>query len=203
MTGTRATERDEEADLVGRLQAGDDAAFEQVVRDYGGRMLAATRRIMWHEENAREAAQDAMLMAFKAIGDFKADARLGTWLHRIAVNAALMKLRSMRRRPEQSIEPLLPQFAEDGHRVGGESRWSEQADVAAERAETRQMVRDKIDELPEDYRTVLLLRDIEQLDTQQTADLLDVSTSVVKTRLHRARQALRALLDPHLSGASA
>ncbi|MDP7348680.1 MAG: sigma-70 family RNA polymerase sigma factor, partial [Phycisphaeraceae bacterium] len=194
---------DDEPALISRAQGGDGEAVSEILIRHRGRIQRLAHSIVRNPMDAEEVVQDVMMTIANKIDRFRGDANLTTWIHRIAVNAALMKLRSMRRRPEQSIEPLLPQFAEDGHRVGGESRWSEQADVAAERAETRQMVRDKIDELPEDYRTVLLLRDIEQLDTQQTAELLDVSTSVVKTRLHRARQALRALLDPHLSGASA
>ena len=126
---------------------------------------------------------------------------LSTWLHRIAVNAALMKLRSRRRHPEDSIEDLLPKYTEDGHREDGHQGnltkpWKEPEGLL-QRQETRSLVRECIDRLPKTYRTVLLLRDIEELDTEEAAQLIGISPNAVKIRLHRARQALRTLLDPH------
>jgi hypothetical protein len=108
-----------------------------------------------------------------------------------------MKLRTRRRRPEESIDALMPKFLEDGHQREPAAQWQERSDVALARRETRAMVRESIERLPDTHRTVLLLRDIEELDTDETAKLLGISPNAVKTRLHRARQALRALLDPH------
>ena len=190
----------DEAALLTRMRAGDDGAFETCVRTYCGPMLLVARRILRNEEDANDAVQDAFLSAFKGISQFKGQAQLGTWLHRIAVNAALMKLRSQRRKPEVSISDLLPRFHEDGHAAEPTAPWPNAAERALERKETRAFVRSAIDQLPENYRTVLLLRDIEELDTQETARQLSVSEAVVKTRLHRARQALRTLLDPHFRG---
>jgi len=191
---------DEQA-LLERLRAGDAAAFEQLVRDHGGRMLAVVRRFLGSEEDAQDAVQEAFLSAFKALDRFEGQSRLGTWLHRIAVNAALMKLRSRKSRPnEQSADDLLPKFLEDGHQAAPASEWRNGGLAALEKAETRDLVRRSIDELPESYRIVLLLRDIEEKDTEETAQLLGMTPNAVKTRLHRARQALRALLDPHLRG---
>jgi RNA polymerase sigma-70 factor, ECF subfamily len=121
------------------------------------------------------------------------------------VNAALMRLRGRQRKPEEPIEELLPRFREDGHRVDHEAPgWTETADVLLQRAEVRALVRRSIDRLPETHRTVLLLRDIEELGTAEVAGLLGVTENAVKIRLHRARQALRTLLDPHLQrGATA
>ncbi len=180
--------------LLDSLRAGDEAAYETLVRDFGGPMLAVTRRMLGNEDDARDALQDAFLSAFKAIDRFQGGSKLSTWLHRIAVNASLMKLRTKRRRSERSIEAMLPQYDESGHRVRDNDTWPTDGAIALQRQETRQQVRDAIDELPESYRTVLLLRDIEELNTKETADMLDVSESVVKTRLHRARLALRNLL---------
>jgi RNA polymerase sigma-70 factor (ECF subfamily) len=120
---------------------------------------------------------------------------LSTWLHRIVASAALMKLRSRQRRPERSIEELLPKFLADGHQADPAVEWRDSAEAAALKAEDRAFVRDCIQQLPENYRTVLVLRDIEELDTDETARALGLSVPVVKTRLHRARQALRTLLD--------
>jgi RNA polymerase sigma-70 factor (ECF subfamily) len=190
----------DEADLVARLRAGEPAAYEAVVRLYCDRLLATARRILRNEEDAREAVQDAFLAGFRGIHGFDGNARLFTWLHRIVVNTALMKLRRLRRHPEQPIDPLLPGFLDDGHQANPAAPWAESAEEILQRQENRRLVRACIDRLPESYRTVLVLRDIEELDTDTTARLLGVSPGVVKTRLHRARQALRALLDPHFRG---
>ncbi len=181
--------------LVERLRRGDPQAFELLVREHGGRMLATARRLVRTEEDARDAVQEAFLAVFRAIDTFAGAARLSTWLHRIVVNAALMKLRSRKRRREESIEDLLPRFHEGGRWVEPPSHWDTPADTLLERREARQTVRNAIDRLPENYRSVLLLRDIEELDTDEAASLLGVTPNAVKTRLHRARQALRTLLE--------
>jgi RNA polymerase sigma-70 factor (ECF subfamily) len=195
-TGTPAGHAEDE--LVARLRAGDDAAFESLVRQYGGRMLAVAKRFLKNESDARDAVQDAFLAAFRSIGSFAGGAQLSTWLHRIVVNAALMKLRTRRRKPEEPIDDLLPRFAEDGHHQDGVPGWAAAADVLVEREEVRLHVRRAIEQLPDSYRTVLLLRDIEQRGTDETAALLGMTPQAVKTRLHRARQALRTLIEREL-----
>lgn len=185
--------------LVESLRAGDEAAFEHLVRTQGGRMLSVARRYLTMEEDARDAVQDAFLSAFKALPTFDGRASLATWLHRVVVNSCLMKIRTRLRQSERSIEELLPTFLSDGHQATPSSTW-EDTTTELERAETRQIIRDQIAKLPELYRTILLLRDIEELDTEAVAQLLDLSAGVVKVRLHRARQALRTLLDPLFGG---
>lgn len=193
---------DDEATLVAQLRAGDQAAFEQVVRAYGGRLLAVARRIVGSEEDARDVVQDGFMNAFKSLDRFEGNAKLSTWLHRIVVNAALMKLRTRKRKPEQSIETMLPSFLDDGHHEERFQSWDEPVDKLMERAENRRLVREQIDALPEGYRTVLVLRDIEGLDTEETANVLGLSVNATKIRLHRARQALRTLLAPHFRSAA-
>jgi len=193
--GVRAPDGDESA-LLARLRAGDEDAFETLVRNEGGRLLSRARAMLGDEEDARDAVQEAFLSAYKALDRFSGRSTLSTWLHRIVINAALMKLRSRKRRPEVAIEDLLPEFDREGQRVGVESTWEETAEDLAEREELRELVRHRIERLPDPYRTVLLLRDIEGLDTQETARLTGVSADLVKVRLHRARQALRTLLEP-------
>jgi RNA polymerase sigma-70 factor (ECF subfamily) len=188
----------EDAALLGRLRAGEPAAFEEVVRAESGKLLAVTRRILPIEEDARDAVQDAFLFAFRSLDRFQGQAKLSTWLHRIAVNAALMKLRTRRRKREESLEPLLPTFKDDGHHAERFAAWDDPA-VTIEREENKALVRRLINELPDAYRTVLLLRDIEGLDTEETAKLLETTANAVKVRLHRARQALRTLLAPHFT----
>ena len=107
-----------ETSLLIALRQGGEAAFETLVRTYGGRMLSVAKRFFTNIDDAQDAVQDAFLSAFKALPTFDGRSQLGTWLHRIVVNASLMKLRTLRRHPEQSIDHLLPQFLEDGHRRG-------------------------------------------------------------------------------------
>lgn len=182
--------------LLHGLRAGEPAAFERLVRTHTPRLLAVARRFLRNEEDARDAVQDAFLSAFRSLSEFEGGSEIGTWLHRIAVNACLMKLRTRRRRPEEPIDDLLPRYLEDGHHAAHLPEWRESAETLLERREVREFVRDCIGQLPESYRTVLLLRDIEELDTAEVARILGVSANVVKVRLHRARQALRTLLDP-------
>lgn len=187
-----------EAEFVAALARGNGAAYEQLVRQHGGRMLAVARRMLSSEADADDAVQEAFLAAFRAIGSFQGQSQLGTWLHRIVVNACLMRLRSRAARPSVSIESLLPTFDETGHHTRTPVAWSTTPDELASRAELRAQVRSCIDRLPEGYREVLVLRDLEELDTEETARALGIHPGAVKTRLHRARQALRTLLEANL-----
>lgn len=188
----------DESTLVAALKARDPDAFETLVRVHAPRLLAVSRRMLDNEEDARDAVQDAFVSAFRSIDRFQAQSKLSTWLHRIVVNMALMRLRTRRRKPEESLDPLLPVFTEDGHHAQEFSAWDEPADRLAEREETRRMVRDAILGLPEQYRDVIVLRDIQELDTSEAARELGITPNAVKIRLHRARQALRTKLDEHL-----
>ena len=189
-----------ESALVARLQAGNAAAYSELVHAHGPRMLAVARRILRADDDAADAVQEAFISAFRAIGNFEGGAKLSTWLHRIVVNASLMRLRNRTRHPEVSIDELLPRFVEDGQHVEEPREWKSPEPLdALERRETRELVRSLIDRLPDDYRTVLMLRDIEGLDTKETAELIGVTPNAAKIRLHRARLALRTLLDPHMS----
>lgn len=184
----------DEPQLIARLRAGEESAFEQLVRSNSGKLLAAARRILRNEDDARDAVQSAFIRAFQSLSRFREEARVSTWLHRILVNEALMRLRS-RATTEGSIDELLPTFLEDSHQTRDTIDWSESAEAALERAETAAVVRRLIDQLPEMYRTVVLLRDIEEMTNAEIAEMLGVSKNVVKVRVHRARQALRALLE--------
>ncbi len=181
---------------LSRLRSGDPEAFESLVRGETPRLLAVARRMLRSEEDAQDAVQETFINAFRALGSFAGSCQLSTWLHRITVNVSLMKLRSRRRKPEASIDDLLPTFLEDGHHATHPPEWRDDALSLMEQREERDFVRACIDELPDSYRTVLILRDIEELDTEETARALGVTGNVVKVRLHRARQALRSLLEP-------
>ena len=184
----------DERALLAALRAGHEWAFETMVRVFGGRLLAVARRFMRNDEDARDVVQSAYLSAFRSLNEFEGACLMSTWLHRIVVNTALMKLRSRRRKPEESIDVLLPAFQEDGHHVEQFPDWSAPADQLLEQKQTRATVRACIGQLPENYRAVLLLRDIEGRSTQEVAELLTMTPTAVKVRLHRARQALSTLL---------
>ena len=197
LTQPTAPKPPDEAELVAGLRRGDEAAFELLVRTYGGRLLQVARRFL-REEDARDALQEAFLSAFKSIGRFDGKSKISTWLHRIVVNSALMRLRKKSTKMEESLEPLLPTFLEDGHRAAPGPAWPESPEEVVGREQLRDIVRQAIDQLPVKYRSVVLLRDIEELSGAETGELLGLTPNAVKVRLHRARRALREILDPQI-----
>jgi RNA polymerase sigma-70 factor (ECF subfamily) len=184
--------------LLTQLRAGSEDAFTDLVRANTGRLLAVARRILRQDQEAQDAVQEAFVCAFKALPGFAGECRISTWLHRITVNACLMRLRRRVRRPEESIEDLLPAYHADGHTVEQFQPWDDSALARLEKNEMRSLVRSSIDRLPETYRTALLLRDIEEMDSDEAAALLGITPNALKIRVHRGRQALRTLLEPHV-----
>ena len=154
------------------------------------------RRFTSNEADAHDCVQETFLAVHRKIQDFEERASLGTWLHRIVVNAALTRLRTRQRQAEESLDNLLPKFDADGFLIGPTRMPPLSADDLLERADIKRTVRTAIDQLPPGYRSVLLLRDIEGFSTQEVADALDIKPGTVKTRLHRARAALKTLLEP-------
>jgi RNA polymerase sigma-70 factor (ECF subfamily) len=196
----------EESMLVERLKRGDEDAFEDLVRRHSGRLIGLARGILGDEDLARDAVQDAFLNAFRALDGFNGDARLSSWLHRIVVNAALAKLRQRRRRPESFLTDEFP-GGPDGDPLHGKAPMSEGESEAADdslaRRQKSELVRDCIARMTESHRTVLTLRYIEEYDTEQTAWILGVAPNTVKTRLLRARDALRSYIEHEVELTSA
>ena len=197
---SRSAAGTEEAELVELLRGGDDVAFAHLVRTHGPRMLATARRVLRNEALAKEALQDAFLAVHRGIGSFKGRSKLESWLRRIVTNAALMKLRAPAHQNEESLDSLMPAFDAHGFLIGPCSMSALSADQLIRRDAVRDIVRDALEQLPDPYRTALILRDIEGYSTADTADLLGVSVSAVKVRLHRARKALKRLVEPVLQG---
>lgn len=181
-------------------QQANNAQVEQLVREHIGWMLALAQRMLGDRALAEDAVQDAFLEVFRALDRFEGRASLKTWLHRITVNAALMKLRKQKRLAEQQIDEYLPEF--DRYECRIEIPWTYLAPVedVLESEHLRTLVSTSISALPDQYRTVLQLRDIEGYDTGEVAKLLDISESNVKVRLHRARAALKKRLEPLFRG---
>jgi RNA polymerase sigma-70 factor (ECF subfamily) len=163
-------------------------------------MLALAERILRDRGLAEDAVQDAFMAAFRGLESFEGRSSLKTWLHRITANAALAKLRRLKRLAEQPVDELLPEFDHHGCRI--EAPWTHTASMEEllESDAVRAHVAKGIEALPESYRIVLQLRDIEGYDTKEVATLLGIEANNVKVRLHRARAALKKLLEPVLRG---
>lgn len=190
----------DEAVLVERLKAGDERAFEALVRRESGRLLAAARRLVRDEAAAHDCVQEAFLSAYRAIDSFEPRSSVGAWLHRITVNAALMRLRKERRLAETPIDDLLPSFDADGWRRDMVDVPKGDPESELERRRIREFVRARIDMLPDGYRTALVLRDLEGWSTREAAEALGIAEGAMKVRLHRARAALKRLIEPLWTG---
>lgn len=191
-----------EAELVERLRVGDTVALELVMERYASRVYRVARGITGSEPDAEEVAQDVFLTLFRKIDSFEGRSRLGTWIYRVAANTALIKRRGKRAAVEVPLDGYLPTFREDGHREGDRSLlladWSQTPEEELLSGETRVLLNRAIDDLPDHYRTVLILRDVEELSNEEVAEVLGESVASVKSRLHRARMALRERLTRHL-----
>jgi RNA polymerase sigma-70 factor (ECF subfamily) len=187
-----------EAVLIDQLRSRDRQAVERFVREHTGWMLALALRYVRDSALAEDCVQEAFLQAFRNIREFEGRSALKSWLFRIVVNTALMKLRSRRGSLEQPLDDVLPQI--DCGRNSVATAWSEMAtpEQLLERKQACELVAAKMLELPDGYRIVLLLRDIEGLSTEETARLLATTEGAVKVRLHRARAAFRELVEPVL-----
>ena len=186
--------------MIDGLRAGGERHAEQLVRTHAGWMRSLARRILRDDALADDCVQEAFLKAFRNIARFEGRSSLKTWLHRITVNEALMKLRALKRLDERPIDDLLPEFDANACRI--EAPWTRLAttEEIVERESTRALVVSKIGELPDSYRIILQLRDIEELTTSEVAEMLGISEANVKVRLHRARSALKKILEPLLRG---
>ncbi|MGQ0657601.1 MAG: sigma-70 family RNA polymerase sigma factor [Chromatiales bacterium] len=183
-----------EAALIEGLKRGDDEAFKTLVRQYGDYLYRVALRVTRSETEAGEAVQEALIGTFRSIASFESRSTLKTWLHRLVVNSALMRLRSIERRAEVSIDELVPEIED----VREEPEWTfvESVEAALERDSVRAAVTQAMGRLPDRYRILLVLRDIEGFDTHEVAQLLGDTEGNVKVRLHRARAALKTLLEP-------
>jgi RNA polymerase sigma-70 factor (ECF subfamily) len=186
--------REDEHLLVTAAKAGDAAAFDELVNRYEKKIFRLTMNITRNREDAEDAMQDAFMKAFSHLDRFQEDSRFYTWLVRIAANEALMRLR--KRRPNQfsldepieSEDDFIPQQIED---------WGPSPEQRFAQTEMRDILRGVIEELAPDFRVVFLLRDVEGLSTEETAETVGISEAAVKSRLLRARLKLRQKLDRH------
>jgi len=178
--------------LVERVQAGDRRAFETLVRRHERRIFRTTLAVTGNEADAEEAMQDTFLKAFQHIGEFRGDARFSTWLTRIAINEGLQRTRRKREMvslddPEHPLEAALPRRTDE---------WASNPEQLCAAGEIKELVENAIRALPAPYRVVFVLRDVEQLSTEETSAAIGLSIPGVKSRLLRARLMLREALAP-------
>lgn len=194
-----STTQHEEAGLVAALQAGDQAAYAELVERYSPTIYNLALRMMNDREEAEEVLQETFLNAFRAVGRFEGRSQLGTWLYRIAYNAALMRLRK-RQTPTTSIDE--PFETEEGNVIPRQLvDWTARPDETLLTGELRGVLDAAVAGLPETLRGVFTLRDIEGLSTAETAEVLGLTETNVKVRLHRARLALRERLTDYFAAA--
>mgnify|MGYP003576466061 CR=1 FL=1 len=196
---------DRDQSLVEQVQRGDKSAFELLMRRYEDKVFRLAVGMMKNREDALDAVQDAFLSVYRKIGTFRGDSSFSTWLYRVALNAIYMRLRSQSRHertePLEVLESVLdPAKIRMVMPVRG---WGERADDSLLRKELSGQLREAVAALPEDYRIVFTLRDVEDLSNQEVADILGLTLAATKTRLHRARLFLRERLSAYLRGDAA
>jgi len=199
----RILERENEVELARQLIAGEPEAFERFVDYFRARIFHYSWLMCGHREDAEEVAQETLMKVFESADQLREPEKVKPWVFRIAKNACLTKRRKSIYAPprELSLDEFLPARHQDGDQVRLEiADWSSLPDGKALQSEMKRLLEKAIRELPETYRSVVLLRDMEELSTQETSQILDVSEDVVKTRLHRARLAIRKRLDEYLRG---
>ena len=183
-----------DAALVTRTAAGDHAAFEALMRRHNGRLFRAARAILKDDAEAEDAVQEAYLDAYRHMPEFRGESQVGTWLVRIAVNHALMRLRKQKR--DSVVVSFDQQEAGDSGDIVDHlaDERNEAPTTTIQRSEIRQLLERRIDELPMSYRTVFILREVEEMSVEETSTALGIPPATVRTRLFRARALLRQAL---------
>lgn len=189
----------EDPELVSRAVDGDYQAFETIVERYQDRAYRLAWSLVKNDDEARDVLQDAFLNVFRKLDTFQGDAKFSSWLYRVVVNAGLMRLRKTKRRSEIPLDEFGPSFMDSGHHESKAPAWDTRGDKVVENSELREKILEAVDELEEKYQTVFLLREMEDLELKEIAEILDITVPAVKSRLHRARLYLRATLEPYLA----
>jgi RNA polymerase sigma-70 factor, ECF subfamily len=198
---TLKTDRD--AALVEGLRRESPGAVEALVSEYGDRVYRLAVRITGRPADAEEVAQDALWTAARKIHLFKGEAAFGSWLYRITANAAYQKLRAQKgQRQEVALEDLLPGLDADGEHFRPMEDWSARVEEHAMQGELREVLTAAIETLPPDYRTALVMHDVEGLSNPDIAEALGISLPAVKSRVHRSRLFLRQRLTDYMGGSS-
>jgi RNA polymerase sigma-70 factor (ECF subfamily) len=191
--------RDGARHLAQALGASSEADQEPVVREALARMMRVAERYVDSRDDAWDCAQEALILAVRRFDQFEGRANVNSWLHRIAVNCALAHIRKRGSKAEVPIDDLLPSFDDDGFQTNPISVSEASAEEIMLRDDARRQVHDSIRALPDNHRTVLIMRDIEEMSVSEIAETLSVTENAAKVRVHRARSALRRHLEPLLA----
>ncbi len=188
-----------DADLIIAARDGDVAAFERLVERYRGRVYALALRMLQNPTDAEEVVQETFLSAYQHLPRFRGESQFGSWLHRICANFCLMRLRHQRVAEGAGEKLLAPEFEEGGHLPYTTWDWTRKAEDRIRDAEVRKVIEDGVAMLSPEYRAVFLLKDVEGLSYEEIAEAVQASVPAVKSRLHRARLALREALDRYFA----
>jgi RNA polymerase sigma-70 factor (ECF subfamily) len=191
----------QEKDLIDRILAGETDLFHQLVRPYEKLVYVTAFTMLRNEAEAEDAAQEVMINAFRHLKSFRGDAKFSTWLVTIAMNEARQRLRRAKAAPQDSLDEQTEE-REGDFTPAALTDWREIPSEALEKKEMRQKLREAVEQLPPIYREVLVLRDLEELNQEETAAALGINVTLVKVRLHRARMMLQKLLVPYLKAAA-
>jgi RNA polymerase sigma-70 factor, ECF subfamily len=191
--------RQHEAELIQRILAGETDMFHELIRPYEKMVYVTLFTMLRNEAEAEDAAQEAMISAFRYLKSFRGDAKFSTWLVTIAMNEGRQRLRRLKRSAEDSLEDTVEE-PEGDFTPAFLTDWREIPLEALERKELRQKLREAVDSLSKIYREVFVLRDLQEMSQEETAAALGITVTAVKVRLHRARMMLQKTLVPYLKG---
>lgn len=189
-----------EADFVERLKAGESSAMDELVDAYSDKIYNLAMGLLKKEQDAEDVVQDTLLQVFEKINTFRGEAALSSWIYRIAINFAYMKIRKIKRNDYIPLEDYMPKFEKNGMHQHPVSNWADKADNKLIRKEMRELIMGNIDKLAEKYKIVLVMRDIQGLSTEEVAEATGMTVPAVKSRLHRARLFLRERLACYYKG---
>ncbi|MEC8956934.1 MAG: sigma-70 family RNA polymerase sigma factor [Nitrospinota bacterium] len=191
------TKKDKETEeaLVRDLQNGNLEAYDKLAKIYQKKIYGLSFNLTRNQMDAQDVTQEVLLTLFRKINMFQGKSAFSSWVYRISINASYMKLRSKKKEPNVSIDELMPTFNGAGFQQEKIQDWSENTESLIFTKETRDVINKAVNLLPEKEKVVFLLRDVEGLSSEKTGEILDLTVSAVKSRLHRARLFLRKKLS--------
>lgn len=187
------TRRETDGELIEALKSGDTPSFEELLRRYSTKVMSLALRLTRNKDDAEEVLQDVFITVHRKLDAFEGKSQFSSWLYRITVNSALMKLRKRKQEKATYLEDVLPHYQDSSLVKTGED---EQGDKMAIRGELIAALTDAIEKLPEEYRPVFVLRDVDGLTSKEVGKMLDLTIPAVKSRLHRSRLMIRRRLLP-------
>lgn len=190
----------QDADFVERLKAREPSAMDELVDAFSDKIYNLAMGLLKREQDAEDIVQDTLLQVIEKIDTFRGEAALSSWIYRIAINFSYMKIRKNKRDDYIPIEEHMPRFEKSGMHEYPVSNWADKADNQLARKEMRELIIENIDKLSEKYKTVLVMRDIQGLSTEEVAEVTGMTIPAVKSRLHRARLFLRDRLARYYKG---